>query len=261
MPAHSPAHALCLEDVSYRYPTSSSASRPYALSNLSFTLKTGHFHVLLGLNGAGKTTLFSLITHLYAVQTGRISVFGHDIAKHYRHALRSLGVVFQHITLDLDLTTQQNLLYHASLHGMSKKDATQRSLDLLEQANLIEYRKTKTRFLSGGQRRRVEIIRALLHKPQFLLLDEPTVGLDINSRDHILAHVRSLCTKEQLSVLWATHLIQEIDDQSLILILDKGVLKAHSSPHDIMKTTKTSSIKDAFRHIIDTPHTHTPKHT
>src|SRR5271157_1836993 len=165
------------------------------LSDVSFSVAAGDFTVLLGLNGAGKTTLFSLATRLYVQREGVIRIFGMDIRERASECLARMGVVFQQPTLDLDLTVEQNLYYHASLHGMPHRDARGRIADELGRVSLLDRRNDKVRQLSGGQRRRVELARALIHDPALLLLDEPTVGLDIASRQFLLEHVRRLCAE------------------------------------------------------------------
>ncbi|MBC6444123.1 MAG: ATP-binding cassette domain-containing protein [Alphaproteobacteria bacterium GM202ARS2] len=224
--------------------------RHVALNGLSFSLAQGTFTVLLGLNGAGKTTLFSLITHLYTLQRGTISLFGYDLARQSLKALPFMGVVFQQPTLDLDLSVYQNLRYHAALHGMAPSLAKQRIAEELERASLQKLANDKTRRLSGGQRRRVEIARMLLHRPRLLLLDEPTVGLDIESRQNILSHVRHLCQHETITVLWATHLIDEIDKSEKVIVLHQGQLLAQGDSQHITKQTKTASIRQAFDVLV-----------
>ena len=193
-----------------------------ALDNVSVEISPGDFTVLLGLNGAGKTTLYSLITRLYNNISGSVKIYGYDVRDQSSEALKNIGVVFQQPTLDLDLSIKENLHYHASLHGISVKEASRRIEDEMNRINMLEKINMKVRSLSGGQRRRVEIARSLLHKPKLLLLDEPTVGLDIGSRQMILSHVKQLCKEENLAVLWATHLIDEIDKGENVIIIDKG---------------------------------------
>ena len=171
-----------------------------ALDDVSFTVPPGAFCVLLGLNGAGKSTLFSLITRLFALRSGSIRLLGLDLSQNPSAALAELGVVFQSRTLDLDLSVAQNFYYHAALHGIGAAEAAARTKKLLEAVELGDRAKDKVRDLSGGQMRRVEIARALLHRPRLLVLDEPTVGLDIGARASILRLVRGLIASEGMSV-------------------------------------------------------------
>jgi ABC-2 type transport system ATP-binding protein len=194
---------------------------------VSCAVRPGSFTALLGLNGAGKSTLFSLVTRLYAVRTGRIIIFGHDVEREPGAALRLLGVVFQPRTLDLDLSVTQNLTYHASLHGIGARAARVRAGKVLAQIALSDRASDKVRDLSGGQMRRVEIARALLHRPRLLVLDEPTVGLDIKARADILRHVRVLVRQEGVAVVWATHLVDEVDGDDDLIVLHRGRVLAH----------------------------------
>ena len=216
------------------------------LNNINLSLKEGDYSILLGLNGAGKTTLFSLITRLYDNQTGAIEMFSHDIKKKPSKALANIGVVFQQPTVDLDLTVEQNLQYHAALHGMKKNLALENALSELKRQNMEGVLKKKVRELSGGQKRRVEIVRALMHKPKLLLLDEPTVGVDIESRKLIVKHVKTLCVEKKLAVLWATHLIDEVDEKGKLVVLHKGKVLANDDVKNILKKTKTNNISNAF---------------
>tara|TARA_B100000949_G_C14134991_1_gene388243 strand:- start:2 stop:730 length:729 start_codon:yes stop_codon:yes gene_type:complete len=220
-----------------------------ALDNVKLTLKEGDYSILLGLNGAGKTTLFSLITRLYDNQTGLIDIFSHNVKKNPTKALANIGVVFQQPTVDLDLTVEQNLQYHASLHGMRRKLALDNALIELKRQKMENILKKKVRELSGGQRRRIEIVRALMHNPKLLLLDEPTVGVDIESRKLIVKHVKSLCKEKKLAVLWATHLIDEVDIEGNLIIMHKGKIMAHDSVKNVLKITKTKNVSNAFDHL------------
>ncbi|GAB6140330.1 ABC transporter ATP-binding protein [Methylosoma difficile] len=235
--------ALSVENLSFSY------SAKKALDQLNLKIHAGECTVLLGPNGAGKSTLFSLITRLYDSREGRIELCGFDVRRQSRQALAKLGVVFQQTTLDMDLTVMQNLLYHTDLHGMTGKLARQRIQEALERLNMYERRFEKARELNGGHKRRVEIARALLHKPSLLLLDEPTVGLDVPSRLAIVEYVHQLAVDEKLAVLWASHLIDEIYPDDHLVVLHQGRIKANGLVSDVLASTQTSSINEAFSQL------------
>ncbi|MEW8624315.1 MAG: ABC transporter ATP-binding protein [Candidatus Thiodiazotropha sp.] len=235
--------ALRLSDVSFSY-----TKRP-VLDQVSFTLDPGEFCVLLGVNGAGKTTLFSLITRLFVSPGGAISIYGYDLKHQSRKALAQLGVVFQQPTLDLDLSLIQNLHYHCSLQGINPGTIADRLQLAMEEVGLADRAADRVRTLSGGQRRRVELVRALLHQPQLLLADEPTVGLDIHSRQAILQQVRNRCSADGIGVLWATHLVDEVELEDQLVILHGGKILARGSAKQIMQQTGTDSVKQAFNHL------------
>ncbi|MHA6641240.1 ATP-binding cassette domain-containing protein [Mesorhizobium sp. A623] len=234
------AAALEVAAVSHFY------GQKQALDAVSFSIAPATFTVLLGLNGAGKTTLFSLISHLYDTRQGSIRIFGHDISRTSGEALRRVGIVFQARTLDLDLTVHQNLAYHAALHGIGSREARQRIGALLETVDMQSRQHDKARSLSGGQMRRIEIARALLHRPSLLLLDEATVGLDIQSRAGILATIRKLVETEGIGVLWATHLIDEVETGDDGVVLRQGRLVAKGKMSDVVAATGAGSIRAAF---------------
>jgi len=238
--------ALVVKGVSHSY-----GSRQ-ALDDVSFAVAAGNFTALLGLNGAGKSTLFSIITRLFALQAGRIGIFGHDIEQESGAALRCMGVVFQPRTLDLDLSVTQNLLYHAALHGISRREARMRSEELLSRMGLSERHNSKVRDLSGGQMRRLEIARALLHRPRLLLLDEATVGLDVKARAEILAHVRSLVTEQGIGVLWATHLLDEIQASDNLVVLHQGRVLAQGKVAHIVEKAGAHDLHSAFAQLTET---------
>src|SRR6266849_3435583 len=179
------------------------------LRDVSLAIERGQRLTLLGLNGAGKTTLFSLITRLYDHRSGSIRVFGWEIKEKPSEALARIAAE-------------------------------------VERVGLSDRLGDKVRQLSGGQRRRVEIARALLHRPQLLLLDEPTVGLDIASRQFLLDHVRDLCRDEGLAALWATHLIDEVDAAGQVVVLHRGRVLAHGAVADVIRETRASSMRGAF---------------
>lgn len=235
--------ALVVNNVSHRF------GETLALDDLTLEVPRGVFVVLLGLNGAGKSTLFALITRLYDNVTGEICILGHDVRRRASAALQRLGVVFQGRTLDLDLSLKQNLLYHCALHGIRGREARARAKSALEFVGLADRANEKVRNLSGGQARRVEIARSLLHRPALLLLDEPTVGLDIGSRESVLNIVRSLVATEDLGVLWATHLFDEVKPTDHLVILHKGRILFTGTVPEFLEKTGTNTVSDAFRAV------------
>ena len=241
--AEAASPALRVEGVTHAF------GKRVALKDASLEIERSRFCVLLGLNGAGKTTLFSLITRLYNNVTGSVSVLGHDVRRAPGDALKRLGVVFQQRTLDLDLTARQNLIYHGRLHGMSRRKITERISQELERVGLADRAGDKIRSLSGGQMRRVEIARSLLHGPQLLLLDEPTVGLDVEARRDILNRVGDLCREQGVAVLWATHLLDEVPGDALVVVLHRGRVLASGEVHDIVGLTAADNLEDAFAEL------------
>lgn len=235
--------ALEVEGVAFSY-----AARP-VLRDVSIRVPGGTFCVLLGVNGAGKTTLFSLLTRLFLCSRGRINVLGCDLASNGRSALAQLGVVFQQPTLDLDLSLRQNLQYFCTLQGIHPVQARERVEQALREIDLSDRGNDKVRQLSGGQRRRLELARAMLHEPRLLLADEPTVGLDIRSRQAILRQVRMACRNRGIGVLWATHLVDEValDDQVVVLHHGRVLLKGTAAA--MLESTGTRTVEEAFNHL------------
>ena len=244
--SYSGGAALAIEGVSHCY----GARR--ALDNVSFTVAPASFTALLGLNGAGKSTLFSIITRLFGMQAGRIRIFSHDIDREPGEALRCMGVVFQPRTLDLDLSVTQNLLYHAALHGINRRQARMRSDEVLSRMGLADRPGSKVRDLSGGQMRRLEIARALLHRPRLLLLDEATVGLDVKARAEMLGYVRGLVVEQGIGVLWATHLFDEIVPSDDLVILHQGRILAEGKVARIVAEAKAPDLHSAFVRLTET---------
>ena len=236
--------ALSIERLGHRF------GPRRVLKDVSFSVAPGDFTVLLGLNGAGKTTLFSLATRLYAQAEGTIRIFSMDIRQRMLDCLRQMGVVFQQPTLDLDLSVEQNLFYHCALHGLSYREAAARIATEIDRVGLTDQRLEKARRLSGGQRRRVEIARALLHQPRLLLLDEPTVGLDIASRQFMLDHVRRLCREEGIAALWATHLIDEVGEGARVVVLHKGEVLAEGAAAQLIGQMRAPSMRAAFETLV-----------
>jgi ABC-2 type transport system ATP-binding protein len=221
------------------------------LHDVSLRVMPGEFTVLLGPNGAGKSTLFALVTRLFDARQGSIRIFGAALRQQPGVALAQLGVVFQQPTLDPDLSLRQNLAYSAALHGMSRAEGRRRGEEELARIGLLERAGEAVRRLSGGQRRRVEMARALMTRPRLLLMDEPTVGLDAASRSFLLDHVRRLCREEGLAVLWATHLIDEVDAASRLIVLHAGRVRAAGGPEQILAEGGGGTLRDAFARLTD----------
>jgi ABC-2 type transport system ATP-binding protein len=227
---------LSVQNLSFRY-----GSR-VALDDVNLSIDPGAFAALLGPNGAGKSTLFGLLTRLFTTKSGRISIADHDLSRTPRAALGAMGVVFQQPTLDLDLSVEQNLRYFAALHGISGRDAGLRIGAALDRLGMAERAREKVRALNGGHRRRTEIARALLHRPKILLLDEATVGLDAAARQSITAHVHDLCANDGMTVLWATHLTDEVYDTDRLLILHRGKILQDGITRDIVGDSDLKSV-------------------
>jgi ABC-2 type transport system ATP-binding protein len=234
------APALLLDDVVKTY----GAVR--ALDGVSLRARAGEFLALLGPNGAGKTTLFQLLSGLFVADAGRIAVMGHDMRRDPVPALAQLGIVFQQPTLDLELTVTGNLLFHAGLHGIPRAVAKARIEKELARLGLADQAHRKTAQLSGGNRRRVELARALLHAPRLLLMDEPTVGLDPASRSDLLKLILELRSERSVAVLWATHLCDEVTDADRVIVLHRGKVLADTTPAGLVESAGTATIEQAF---------------
>lgn len=199
--------------------------RKPALVDVSFTLPEGRFCALLGPNGAGKSTLMAVLTGLVRPRPGVVSIAGHDMAEEPRAALALTGVVFQQPTYDTDRSVRANLRYFAALHGLSGARATARIDEALDRLDMRARADERVGTLNGGHRRRMEIARALLHRPRVLLLDEPTVGLDAPARAAITGHVHDLA-EAGISVLWTTHLVDELRGSDDLVLLHQGRVAA-----------------------------------
>jgi ABC-2 type transport system ATP-binding protein len=226
------APALAIENLRFSY-----GGKP-VLSGVSFVVDCGHCTMLLGPNGAGKTTLFSLIAGLLSLQGGAVKRPDGGLAK--------VGIVFQQSALDVDLTVQQNLHYYGGLHGLSRSEINQRISPLAMRFAMQSKLTEKVRTLNGGHKRRVEIMRAMLTDPTVLLLDEPTTGLDIPTRQSLVADLHKLGAEQNLAILWATHLVDEVWPEDKLVVLSGGKVWANGYVAEVLNTVKAKSVADAY---------------
>jgi ABC-2 type transport system ATP-binding protein len=233
---------LEVNNLSKRY----AKSGPPAIDQLSFKLNAGSFTALLGPNGAGKSTLFQLLTGLYAPDAGEITIGSANLRQSPTLALSQIGIVFQAQSMDLDLSINDNLRFHGQLHGMHRSTIKERIAELLAQFELSEKQNAPVRTLSGGNRRKVELARALLHRPKVLLMDEASVGLDTPSRIDLINYIKAQVTEHQLTVLWATHLVTEVNEADRVLVIHRGRLKADGSPTQLIEQSQTANLESAF---------------
>jgi len=227
-------------DLTKRYGTRT------ALQSLSLRLPAGQFVALLGPNGAGKSTLFQVLTGMFAADEGEVEVAGHSLRRSATAALRHIGVVFQQMSLDLDLSIRRNLLFQADLHGLPRRLAAERIASACERLNIDANLDRKVRELSGGNRRKVELARAGLHRPAVLLMDEATVGLDPRSRQDLLAALHADVRERGVCVLWATHRVEEAEEADRVLVLHKGQLLADGTPAQVGQSLGGATLEAGF---------------
>jgi len=221
-----------------------------ALDHASLRVAPGEFVALLGQNGAGKSTLFQLLSGLFVADSGTIHIYGHDIGRDPVPALAGLGIVFQQPTLDLDISVHANLRFHGGLHGIPRRVQDRRLADAMARLGITDIAGRKVRELSGGNRRRVELARALMHEPRILLMDEPTVGLDPASRRDLLHHVREL-RATGVGILWATHLIDEAESADRIVVLHRGKVLREGTPAGLVAETGADNLAAAFMALTE----------
>ncbi|WP_280151513.1 ABC transporter ATP-binding protein [Piscinibacter sp. XHJ-5] len=217
-----------------------------ALQSLSLHVEPGQFVALLGPNGAGKSTLFQVLTGLFAADEGEVEVAGHSLRTAPTAALRHIGVVFQQISLDLDLSVRRNLLFQADLQGLPRRIARERIDEDCARLGIAADLDRKARELSGGNRRKVELVRANLHRPAALLMDEATVGLDPKSRQDLLAALHADVRERNVCVLWATHWVEEALTADRVLVLHKGALLADGTPAEVTRALGGDTLEAAF---------------
>ena len=217
-----------------------------ALKSLSLEIGAGEFVALLGPNGAGKSTLFQVLTGLFAADEGEVEVAGHSLRRSAQAALRDIGVVFQQVSLDLDLSIRRNLLFQADLQGVPRRLALARIEAGCARLGIDANLDRKVRELSGGNRRKVELVRASLHEPKVLLMDEATVGLDPKSRRDLLAALHADVRERGVSVLWATHWVEEAEGADRVIVLHKGAILADGTPAAVTQALGADTLEAGF---------------
>lgn len=207
-----------------------------AVQDLSFRVKSGELFAFLGINGAGKSTTINIMCGQLPKDGGKVLINGIDIDSDPNGIKRSLGVVFQNSVLDKDLSVQDNLQSRAALYGIKGKEFKQRLLELAELLEFKDLLKRTVGKLSGGQRRRIDIARALLHNPKILILDEPTTGLDPQTRSMLWRVIEELRKKDGMTVFLTTHYMEEAADADYVVILDGGKIAAEGTPLELKNT-------------------------
>jgi len=207
-----------------------------AVNNISFNIKKGEIFGFLGPNGAGKTTTLSMLSTLLKPTSGKASVNGFDVTKNMDEVRNSIGMVFQDMTLDDELTAYENMNMHCRLYGVEKEGRKEKITKLLKLVDLEDRKDSLVKTFSGGMKRRLEIARGLLHEPEILFLDEPTLGLDPQTRNKLWAYIQKLNEDTELTILLTTHYMEEADNLSdRIAIIDKGIIIALDTPDNLKK--------------------------
>ena len=218
-----------------------------AVDNISFTVKKGEIFAFLGPNGAGKSTTIKMLTTLMQPTSGKLMINGHNPARNKDAVRMSFGIVFQDPSLDSDLTALENMQYHAVLFKVPQEIRRSRVEDLLRFVELWDRRNDMVKTFSGGMKRRLEVARGLLHHPRIMFLDEPTLGLDPQTRSHIWSYLKDISQKEDMTVFFTTHYMEEAEKVAQrIAIIDHGKIVAMGSADDLEKQTSTDSLEEAF---------------
>ncbi len=218
-----------------------------AVDHISFTVPEGQIFGFLGPNGAGKTTTIKMLTTVLNPTSGTLRVDGHDPRQEQRRVRRSFGIVFQDPSLDDELTARENMELHGVLYNIASVERRERIEALLAFVELWDRRNDYVKRYSGGMKRRLEVARALLHKPKILFLDEPTLGLDPQTRNHIWSFIQSLSKEQNVTVLFTTHYMEEADRvANEIAIIDHGKIVAKGTPSALKEKAQAKTLEDAF---------------
>ncbi len=237
--------ALQITALTKRYPTGTEA-----LKDVSLEIGQGEFFGLLGPNGAGKSTLIHCSTGLASPTSGQISIFGHDAVGHYGEARKRVGLAPQDLNLDWFLSAQETLEYHGGYFGMPKRERRERARELLDAFSLTAKRDESTRTLSGGMKRRLILARALMHRPELLILDEPTAGVDVELRLELWQYVQRI-NREGTTILLTTHYLEEAEQLcSRIAFINGGQIVAEGTSGELAATYGVESLEDAYLELV-----------
>jgi len=218
-----------------------------AVNHISFTVPEGKIFGFLGPNGAGKTTTIKMLTTVLDPTSGSIRVNGHDPTRQQKQVRRSFGIVSKDPSLDDELTAYENMDLHGVLYDVPRGERHQRIDLLVDFVGLGERKKDLVKTYSGGMKRRLEVARALLHTPRILFLDEPTIGLDPQTRNHIWGYIQQLSKDEGVTVFFTTHYMDEADRvANEVGVIDHGKIVAQGSPAELKERTKCQNLEDAF---------------
>lgn len=217
-----------------------------AVDNISFEVFEGEVFGFLGPNGAGKTTVISMLVTLLTPTSGKAKVAGFDVAREKDRVRESIGLIFQEPTLDEDLTALENLKIHAALYHLPKDLYRQRVEEMLKMVELWDRRGELVKNYSGGMKRRLEVARGLLHHPRVLFMDEPTLGLDPQTRTKIWDYVLDLHKREKITLFMTTQYMEEAEHCDRVAIIDYGKIVATGTPKQLKEKTKTKTMNDVF---------------
>lgn len=218
-----------------------------AVDDISFSVNGGEIFAFLGPNGAGKTTTIKMLTTLLHPTGGEMRLNGYNPITQQHEVRRSFGIVFQDPSLDDELTAYENMEFHGVLYKMPREIRGKRIEQLLKFIELWDRKDDLVKHFSGGMKRRLEIGRGLIHHPKILFLDEPTLGLDPQTRNHIWTYLKNLNQKEGMTIFFTTHYMEEADRAAnRLAIIDRGRIVAQGSPQELKMQTKTSLLEDAF---------------
>lgn len=218
-----------------------------AVNDISFKVEPGELFALLGPNGAGKSTTIKMLTTLLKPTSGQLTLNGHDVVKDQDETRQSFGIVFQDPSVDVDLTAYENMELHAVMYHVPAAQIKTRIKELLTLVELWDRRDSLVKTFSGGMKRRLEIARGLLHHPKVLFLDEPTLGLDAQTRNLLWDYVGNLAREKEMTILFTTHYLEEAEaNASRIAIIDHGKLLTIGTANELKKQTKTDTLEKAY---------------